>query len=383
MSVIFDYVIIVNLVAPFARFFASNSYQLILCFMSITESSRSEYDTPIKNQVIGARLSGLKYSEISRLFDIPWSSVKDIWMRYLERHTTYNLPRSGRPTKVTPHARRRMLRFIRKNRRLPLHEASKVMSPKISARTLRRVLASEGIHRRRARKAPYLTKEHKSQRLDWAQALSSWNEADFGKVIFSDECYIHVGGTPGTVYVSRSSDEADLEECYAPKFEQSSVKVMVWACIMLGCKGPLLVLDFPGGKGGGMNSERYQDQVLNGALWDFYVQKSFELGQVYFQQDNARCHKSKSTMKWFDRNGVMLFLHPPSSPDLNPIENLWYELKRRIRLRPHTPTSIAELKQAVLEAWDSFTVDDINKFVKSMPNRVNAVLSAKGGNIRY
>lgn len=36
-------------------------------------------------------------------------------------------------------------------------------------------------------------------------------------------------------------------------------------------RGPLLVLEYPGGKGGGMNGQRYQDQALNGILWDFYI----------------------------------------------------------------------------------------------------------------
>ena len=40
-------------------------------------------------------------------------------------------------------------------------------------------------------------------------------------------------------------------------FKQSSIRVMVWGCIMNGQKGPLVVLEYPGGKGGGMNSSRY------------------------------------------------------------------------------------------------------------------------------
>ena len=39
---------------------------------------------------------------------------------------------------------------------------------------------------------------------------------------------------------------------------------------MEGRKGPLVVLEYPGGKGGGMNSKRYCEQVLEKALGDFY-----------------------------------------------------------------------------------------------------------------
>jgi hypothetical protein len=45
---------------------------------------------------------------------------------------------------------------------------------------------------------------------------------------------------------------------------------------MDGKKGPIIALEYPGGKGGGMNSRRYIDQVLRGAFWDFWMQMSEE-----------------------------------------------------------------------------------------------------------
>ncbi|KAF9476438.1 hypothetical protein BDN70DRAFT_762689, partial [Pholiota conissans] len=70
--------------------------------------------------------------------------------------------------------------------------------------------------------------------------------------------------------VTRRADEAYREECLVPTFKQSPIRVMVWGCIMDGKKGPLVVLDYPGGKGGGMNSTRYREQVLDAVLKDFY-----------------------------------------------------------------------------------------------------------------
>jgi hypothetical protein len=39
---------------------------------------------------------------------------------------------------------------------------------------------------------------------------------------------------------------------------------------MEGRKGPLVVLEYPGGKGGGMNSTRYCEQVLEGVVKGFF-----------------------------------------------------------------------------------------------------------------
>lgn len=80
------------------------------------------------------------------------------------------------------------------------------------------------------------------------------------------------------------------ENCVVPRFKQSLVRVMIWACIMKGKKGPLVVLEYLGGKDGGMNLKCYQEQVLEGKLRDFYTQMNKERPVVIFQQDSAPSH---------------------------------------------------------------------------------------------
>lgn len=201
---------------------------------------------------------------------------------------------------------------------------------------------------------------------------------NYKAVIYLDECYVHIGGNKGAIYITRQPHKPYIPECTVPTFSQSSVRVMVWGAIMWDRKGPLLVLDYPGGRGGGMNSIRYREQVLDGALLQFYTEMDQESDGLQFLQDNARCHTSKSLKKWFQDHGISLFPHPPSSPDLNPIEPVWHELKRIIARCEHPPTTVDELKQAILDAWEELDMEDINKYVRSMPDRVATVLEAKG-----
>jgi hypothetical protein len=109
------------------------------------------------------------------------------------------------------------------------------------------------------------------------------------------------------MYITQCTDEEFINECLVLTFKKSSIYVMVWACIIDGKKGPLIVLDYPGGKGGGMNLARYQEQVLDGVLLDFYTHLTQERGHIKFQQDGAPSHHSKSTRKWFSCNKVLLF----------------------------------------------------------------------------
>jgi hypothetical protein len=89
-----------------------------------------------------------------------------------------------------------------------------------------------------------------------------------GKADISDECYMYLGDKSGQLYVTRHKDKAYREDCCVPVFKQSSLCVMVWECINLGWKGPLVVLEYPGGKGGGMTAARYCEQVLEVYLKD-------------------------------------------------------------------------------------------------------------------
>ncbi len=53
---------------------------------------------------------------------------------------------------------------------------------------------------------------------------------------------------------------------------------------------------------------------------------------MYFQQDNAPCHKAQIISDWFleHNNEFTLLKWPPHSPDLNPIEHLWDVVEREI-----------------------------------------------------
>ena len=48
-------------------------------------------------------------------------------------------------------------------------------------------------------------------------------------------------------------------------------------------------------------------------------------------QDNDPKHNSKAAKAFLEANGVLWWKTAPESPDCNPIENLWHELKEYVR----------------------------------------------------
>ncbi len=96
-----------------------------------------------------------------------------------------------------------------------------------------------------------------------------------------------------------------------------------------------------------------------------------------FQQDLAPAHTAKGTKSWFNDHGVIVLDWPANSPDLNPIDNLWAIIKRK--MRDTRPNNADDLKAAIKATWASITREQCHRLISSMPRRIDAVIHAKGG----
>jgi hypothetical protein len=75
---------------------------------------------------------------------------------------------------------------------------------------------------------------------------------------------------------------------------------------------------------------------------------------------------------------------PPQSPDLNPIENMWALLKRRLNDYETATKGMNELYERVTEVWyDQMKPEECQKVIESMPRRIQAVIKAKGKWTKY
>ena len=70
-------------------------------------------------------------------------------------------------------------------------------------------------------------------------------------------------------------------------------------------------------------------------------------------------------------------MNPPNSPDLNPIETIWRIIKQRLKSRGVIFEETV-LRRAIQEEWDKITLDEINRAISTMPDRV-AVLNERNG----
>ena len=71
------------------------------------------------------------------------------------------------------------------------------------------------------------------------------------------------------------------------------------------------------------------------------------------------------------------------SPDLNPIEHVWDEMGRRLRRHVPGPRNWREFRDILVQEWENLPQDVIQNLIQSMPRRLQAVITARGGNTRY
>ena len=105
-----------------------------------------------------------------------------------------------------------------------------------------------------------------------------------------------------------------------------------------------------------------------------------------FQQDGASVHTAHEVSDFFNAHNIQVLDWPPHSPDLNIIEHVWHYLKETMRKLP-VASSKEELWSNVVAVldymWSTEMTKKINELYESLPNRMQAVIGAHGGNTTY
>jgi transposase len=343
-----------------------------------------KYTTPELRALIYQKAQeGIKTSEIASFTNLTQRTIQKIIKRYEERGDHENAPKSGRPLLLNERSIRHLSLHVEQNRRESLREVTSFVNnfsaSHISEDTVRRVLRHElGMHARISAPKPFLKAVHKERRLAWAKAYQGWGKEDWKCVIWTDESSVEIGKSSRMEWVWRRPGERLLEQCLKPTFKSGRQSLMVWGSFAHGRLGPLVRMPKDERKG-----SDYVRLILSGPLWDFYSSLVEERGIAAVVEDGAPVHTCKAARNWRSTQQMEVFPHPAQSPDLNPIENIWYVLKTAVNRRPVMPKNVDEMWVALQQEWAKIDIDLLNNLAEGMPNRVCAVLEAKGGHTKY
>jgi transposase len=263
----------------------------------------------------------------------------------------------------------------KENRQTPWTDIPQILGWECGEKAIRTALKKEGYARRVARKKCPLTEESRLARLAWAIQYYDWTDEQWDKILWSDETWTQPGRHT-KIWVTRRPEEVNHKDCVQSRF-QRKIGWMFWGSI----SGKY-------GKHKGLFWEKDWETINEGSYCGIIIPMVDEILQQYpelqFQQDNAKGHASAFTKSVLKAAEIRVIEWPPYSPDLNPIEELWDDMKDYIQEHyPQVHRSYKRLRQAVQEAWDSITHERIKELVHSMRARCFAVIRARGWYTEY
>jgi transposase len=301
----------------------------------------------------------------------------------------------GRPRKLTERDVRSLESNLHKLREnvgdvfsTDVQRESKIDS--VSNRTVRRCLREKGYKYSQCRKKGQLTKEDLVKRLKFARRCSKIPEK-----MWTEGISFYLDGT-GWVHKTNPARNARTSRTRTWKKESESLSRN---CTAKGKKEGVggrmarFMVAIAYGKGvvachqyqGHIDGEKFSKMVTN--LFPEIFKNSANPVRQLFLQDGDPSQNSRLARDTWEGLGYSMFAIPPRSPDLNPIENVFHLIGKKLKkdaidrkLDSETYEQFcARARRTVL----NFDRDIIDKTISSMPKRIRLVIKGKGLRTKY
>ena len=289
--------------------------------------------------------------------------VRQFLKRYHQTNSIARKPGSGLPPKLSPVAQQIIEVAMQADDETTATQLQALLESRniyVSLATIVRNRSELGWTYRGSAYCQLIRQVNKDKRLQWARTYLLDN---FDNVVWTDETTVQL--------------ETHKRYCYRKEGERPRpkprakhpVKVHVWAGISK--EGATEVCVFEG--------------RMNAALYCNILEKTLAIftemlphPHVHrFMQDNDPKHTSHAAQDYLARKEINWWRTPPESPDMNPIENLWHELKEYVR-REVKPRNKQELIDGIVHFWSSVDVRKCCRYIDHLKKVLPRAIEVAG-----
>ncbi|KAL0164887.1 hypothetical protein M9458_040640 [Cirrhinus mrigala] len=318
-----------------------------------------ELSKDIRDKNVDLHKAGIGYKTISKQLGEKVTIVGVIIFKWKKHKITADLPRSGAPCKISPCGVSMIMRTLRnqpRTTREDLVNDLKAAGTIVTKKTIGNTVRCEGLKSCSARKVPLVKKAYVQAHLKFASEHLNDSEENWVKVLWSYETKIKLFGINSTRHAWRRRNAACDPKNTIPTVKHGGGNIMLWGSFYAKGTGQLHRIK------GTMDGAMYR-QILGENLLP-----SLKMGWV-FQHDSDPKHTAKATKEWLKKKHIKVLEWPSQSIDLNPIENLWRELK--VQVAKHQPRNLNDLERI----WDKTPPEMCANLVANYKKRRTSVIA--------
>lgn len=285
---------------------------------------------------------------------------------------------AGRKRRVSSRTRRQIVQQALKNPHRGVRGVASIVSEagtRVSKSLVHRVLTSNSnVAFVKAKSRPHLKPHHRQQRCTWAETVVK-DSVNFRDVLWTDEKRFNLDGPDHFAYFWHDLRN-EVPKRMARRFGGGGI--MFWGGFCARTPGIRCLVKVDGN----LNAIKYQ-QLLTEHLLPKLPRSHRMRRTLLFQQDNASPHSAHSTKEFLQRHFTHVMDWPALSPDLNPIENIWGLMARRVYAGNRQFSTLDELETAVFDCWSSISQQEFERLADSVQDRVLEVLKKNGSATRF
>jgi transposase len=318
--------------------------------------------------IISKKYFNLSEKEILETFDIgSRSSIYYVWNKY---NTTgdikNNYENAGRRTKITEEKKQEIKEFFKENPFSSVRYGANRLSSNeftVSPSTLDRTLHEIGFKSGNSLPKKTLSKINQEKRMEYCLQNRG---STFKHAIFSDESLFMLDATKKLMWYCSIEDRI-VEENPVPSWG----RIHVWGAISKKRKSNLYIFRET------VNAEVYQECLQRALLPMFPLNRYHRI----FVQNNASSHTAKSTQAYLRSNNITLMEHPPLSPDLNPIELVWAEMKKNFSSMKYLIKTQGDFELMLKELWENVPQTNIVHYIDHLEQQMKEIIKVNGKHI--